>query len=116
MGQKILQSMIALQFSGFAGNRPGNKSGRFAKGFFLLVFLCLSIFAKAQVTYPFVIKGKVIDEAQKAIPGVVVTVKASNLSVQTNEKGEYNIRVTKSTDVLVFSLLVIKPLRGLLQV
>jgi len=75
------------------------------KGIFsLILVLVLSVSAFAQQTGR-IVKGTVIDEAKRSLPGVTVRVKGTSSAVSTNQDGEYSIRVSGPQDVLVFIML-----------
>jgi hypothetical protein len=51
-----------------------------------------------------IVKGTVLDQENgEGLPGVSVLVKGTSQGVITNNAGEYTIKVSKKTDVLVFS-------------
>ena len=73
----------------------------------LTAFLCFSSLfltqeIKAQTSQP-VIKGRVLDEGAKPLPGVSVIIKGSTLGTSTNANGEYAIAIPNAKAVLVFS-------------
>lgn len=70
--------------------------------FILFLLLSTSICTYAQNR---TITGKVTDGGDKAIPGVSVSVKGTNQTVQTNMQGLYNINVSTKAEVLVFKYL-----------
>lgn len=52
-----------------------------------------------------VVKGKVVDELGKGLPGVSVVLKGSTSGTSTIENGSYSIQVTGKNAVLVFSFI-----------
>ncbi|WP_051291142.1 SusC/RagA family TonB-linked outer membrane protein [Pedobacter glucosidilyticus] len=54
------------------------------------------------------VTGKVTDQNGEALPGVVVKVKNTNTTSQTNVEGKYSIKVSDENAILVFSYLGFK--------
>lgn len=55
-----------------------------------------------------VITGKVIDKTKKALPGVSIKVKGTNIGTSTNVNGEYRINVPAVNSILIFSMIGMK--------
>ena len=51
------------------------------------------------------ITGKVVDEKNAPMPGVMVSVKGTNLTTVTNENGSFNISVNTTSNVIVFRMI-----------
>lgn len=64
----------------------------------------LTTYRPSQMPYspPIILKGSILNEKGEPIPSVTVTVKGTNRSVISDEKGMFSINVDE-TDVLVFS-------------
>jgi TonB-linked SusC/RagA family outer membrane protein len=90
MSSKFLQSYATLHLNFF----------RCLPKILLLMLLISSAFvAKAQT----VVKGKVIDEQGKALPGVGILLKGTNTSTSTQDNGSFSITTTGNNPILVFS-------------
>ncbi|OQP47884.1 hypothetical protein A4R26_31690 [Niastella populi] len=55
------------------------------------------------------IKGRVVDENGKPVPGVTVAVKGTNKQTITNEKGEFTLAGVEATATLTFSSINMEP-------
>ncbi len=53
----------------------------------------------------YTIRGTVADSLGQTLPGVTVRIKSSNVSVSTDAEGRFEIRLTATKDILVFSYL-----------
>jgi len=67
----------------------------------LMLLLPSAILAQAQTT----VKGNVVDETGKALPGVSIRLKDTNSSTISDEHGNYAIQVPGEQAVLVFSFM-----------
>lgn len=76
---------------------------------FLFVFIFLSIPDLHAQNNSSTVSGKVTDENGKALPGVTVIVKGSNITTTTKEDGTYTIPVTSRKGSLVFSSVGYEP-------
>jgi len=56
------------------------------------------------------IKGRVVDERQRPVPGVSIKIKNSNTGTMTNTNGEYSIIQAGDNDIIVFSMIGYKTL------
>ncbi len=75
--------------------------------YLVVCFLCISLSSTAQETVT--IKGVVKDiEDNSPIPGVGVTIKGANGGAVTDADGKFNIRMPKSSSVLIFSAIGMK--------
>ncbi|WP_343534556.1 TonB-dependent receptor [Pedobacter sp.] len=75
--------------------------------YLVVCFLCITLSSTAQETIT--IKGVVKDiEDNSPIPGVGVTIKGTNGGSVTDADGKFNIRVPKSSSVLLFSAIGMK--------
>ncbi len=54
-------------------------------------------------TFQVIITGKVVDESGKPLPGATVTEKGTKNYAQTNNDGNFNIKVSQAGAILVFS-------------
>ena len=74
--------------------------------FLMLIILTSSMFiARGQS----VVKGKILDELGKGLPGVSVVVKGSSSGTSSTENGNYSIQVPGKDAVLVFSFIGYAP-------
>lgn len=71
----------------------------FRKILMIAILMSSALFAQAQVA----IKGKVVDELGKGLPGVSVVLKGTSTGASTIENGSYTIQVPDKNSILVFS-------------
>lgn len=71
----------------------------FRKILMIAILMSSALLAHAQVA----VKGKVVDELGKGLPGVSVVLKGTSTGVSTIENGSYTIQVPDKSSVLVFS-------------
>ena len=74
---------------------------------FLIVFLlgAFSIPSQATQQTDRIIKGKVSDDTNLPLPGVIVKIKGSTVSTVTNETGDFSITLRENQDMLTFSFI-----------
>jgi len=68
-----------------------------------MLFFLLGVFAVGAFAQERVLSGKVVDNANLALPGVTVIVKGTTLGTVTNADGNFNLSVPASANTLVFS-------------
>src|SRR5690606_29549253 len=61
------------------------------------------------------IKGRVLDENKKPLPGATVAIKGSTKKVSTNENGAFVIQSSAASDVLVVSFIGYEPTEQMLR-
>lgn len=74
---------------------------QFRKVLMIAILISSAMFAHAQIA----VKGKIVDESGKGMPGVSVVLKGTSTGTSSIENGSYSIQVPNNNAVLVFSFI-----------
>src|SRR5258706_13909668 len=99
--RKYFQQFRHLTYAPYS-QRPGRFFCK-KSSYFLINFLIFFVFSLQTFAQDHLVSGTVTDQDGKAITGVSVTVKSTQIGTSTDANGRFSLNVTTTKGVLIFT-------------